>query len=78
MLAPVGMLGETGVGRPDGRKPEAGEVAGPGSGGVTGKPVAGSVIEKHGEACKGNCVKSGFKTECEKQAWKDGFGGDAW
>ena len=27
--------------RPDGRKPEADEGAGPGSGGVTGNPVAG-------------------------------------
>ena len=39
LLAPVGTPGETGVGRPDGRKPEAGEGAGPGSGGVTGNPV---------------------------------------
>ena len=34
-LAPVGTPVETGVGRPDGRNPEAGEGAGPGSGGVT-------------------------------------------
>ena len=47
LLAPVGTPGETGVGRPDGRKPEAGEGAGPGSGGVTGKPVAWSKREKH-------------------------------
>ena len=40
LRAPVGTPGETGVGRPDGRKPEAGEGAGPGSGGVTGNPVA--------------------------------------
>ena len=39
LRAPVGTPGETGVGRPDGRKPEAGEGAGPGSGGVTGNPV---------------------------------------
>ena len=38
---------ETRVGRPDGRKPEAGEGAGPGSGGVTGYPVAKSEREKH-------------------------------
>ena len=35
-----GTPGETGVGRPDGRKPEAGDGVGPGSGGVTGNPVA--------------------------------------
>ena len=40
LRAPVGTPGETGVGRPDGRKPEAVEGAGPGSGGVTGNPVA--------------------------------------
>ena len=39
LRAPVGTPGETGVRRPDGRKPEAGEGAGPGSGGVTGDPV---------------------------------------
>ena len=32
--------------RPEGRKPEAGEGAGPGSGGVTGNPVARSEGEK--------------------------------
>ena len=32
LLAPVGTPGETGDWRPDGRKPEAGEGAGPGSG----------------------------------------------
>ena len=32
LRAPVGTPVETGVGRPDGRKPEAGEGAGPGSG----------------------------------------------
>ena len=42
LRAPVGTPGETGVQRPDGRKPEAGEGAGPGSGGVTGNPVAES------------------------------------
>ena len=47
LRAPVGTPGETGVRRPDGRKPEAGEGAGPGSGGVTGNPVAGSEREKH-------------------------------
>ena len=47
LRAPVGTPGETGVGRHDGRKPEAGEGAGPGAGGVTGKPVAGSEREKH-------------------------------
>ena len=40
LRAPVGTPGETGVRRPDGRKPEADEGAGPGSGGVTGIPVA--------------------------------------
>ena len=40
LRAPVGTPGETGVQRPDGRKPEADEGAGPGSGGVTGIPVA--------------------------------------
>ena len=40
LRAPVGTPGETGVGRPDGRKPEACEGAGPGSGGVTGNSVA--------------------------------------
>ena len=47
LLAPVGTHGETGVRRPDGRKPEACEGAGPGSGGVTGNPVAESDREKH-------------------------------
>ena len=47
LRAPVGTPGETVVGRPDGRKPEAGEGAGPGSGGVTGIPVAKSGREKH-------------------------------
>ena len=47
LRAPVGTPGETGVMRPDGRKPEAGEGAGPGSGGVTGNPVAKSEREKH-------------------------------
>ena len=42
LLAPACAPGETGVGRPDGRKPESGEGAGPGSGGVTGNPVAKS------------------------------------
>ena len=36
LRAPVGTPGETGVRRPDGRKPEACEGAGPGSGVVTG------------------------------------------
>ena len=39
LRAPVGTPGEPGVRRPDGRKPEACEGAGPGSGGVTGNPV---------------------------------------
>ena len=47
LRAPVGTPGKTGVGRPDGRKPEAGEGAGPGSWGVTGNPVAKSEREKH-------------------------------
>ena len=47
LRAPVGTPGETGVGRPDGRKPEAGGGAGPGSGGVTGNPVARGVKERH-------------------------------
>ena len=63
LRAPVGTPGETGVRRPDGRKPVAGEGAGPGSVGVTGNPVARSERERHGEACERNCVKSGFKTE---------------
>ena len=45
LRAPVGTPGETGVGRPDGRKPEACEGAGPGSGGVAGNPVAKSERE---------------------------------
>ena len=49
LRAPVGTPVETGVGRPYGRKPEAGEGAGPGSGGVTGKPVARSEIKRHGK-----------------------------
>ena len=60
LRAPIGAPGETGVKRPDGRKPEAGEGTGPGSGGVTGNPVAGSERERHGEACERNCVKFGF------------------
>ena len=47
LRAPVGTPGETGVGRPDGRKSEACEGAGPGSGGVTGDPVAGRVRKRH-------------------------------
>ena len=47
MLAPVGTPVETDVWRHDGRKPEAGDGAGPGSGGVTGIPVARSEREKH-------------------------------
>ena len=47
LRAPVGTPRETGVRRPDGRKPEACEGAGPGSGGVTGNPVARSEREKH-------------------------------
>ena len=47
LRAPVGTPVETGVGRPGGRKPEAGEGAGPGSGGVTGNPVAKSEMERH-------------------------------
>ena len=42
LRAPVGTPVETGVRRPDGRKPEAGDGAGPVSGGVTGNPVAES------------------------------------
>ena len=44
LRAPVGTPGETGVRRPDGRKPEACEGAGPG---VTGNPVVKSEREKH-------------------------------
>ena len=47
LRAPVGTPGETGVERPDGWKPEAGEGAGPGVGGVTGNPFATSEREKH-------------------------------
>ena len=46
LRAPVGTPGETGVRRPDGLKPEAGKGAGPGSGGVTGNPVAKSERER--------------------------------
>ena len=46
LRAPVGTPGETGVGRPDGQKPVACEGAGPGSGGVTGNPVARSEREE--------------------------------
>ena len=47
LRAHVGTPGETGVVRPDGRKPEAVDGAGPGSGGVTEIPVARSEREKH-------------------------------
>ena len=47
LRAPVGTPGKTGVGRPDGRKPEAGEGAWPGSGGCNRNPVAKSEREKH-------------------------------
>ena len=47
LRAPVGTPVETGVGIPDGRKPEAGKGAGPGSCGVTENPVAKSEREKH-------------------------------
>ena len=47
LRAPVGTPRETGVGRPDGRKPEACEGAGPGSGGVTGDPVARRARRRH-------------------------------
>ena len=47
LRAPGGTPGATGVRRPDGRKPEAGEGAGPGSGGVTGNPVARETKERH-------------------------------
>ena len=46
LRAAVDTPGETGVGRPDGRKPEAGKGAGPGSGGVTGNPVAEMEMRK--------------------------------
>ena len=47
LRAPVGAPGGTGVRRPEGRKPEAGNGAGAGSVCVTGNPVAGSEREKH-------------------------------
>ena len=47
LRAPVGTPGETGVRRPDGRKQEACEGAGPGSGGVTGNPVARRVRKRY-------------------------------
>ena len=50
LRAPVGTPGETGDWRPDGRKPVAGEGAGPGSVGVTGDPVAGSERENAKES----------------------------
>ena len=52
LRAPAGTPGETGAGRPDGRKPEACEGAGPGSGGVTGNPVAKSERKSHGVTCE--------------------------
>ena len=77
LRAPVGTPGEKGVERPDGREPEAGEGAGLGSGGVTGKPVAESETNGHRKTCERNCVKSGFMSECARQAGKEGFAGDA-
>ena len=61
---------ETGVGRPDGRNPVAGEGSGPGSGGVTGNPVAESERKRHGKTCERNCVRVGFMPGYEKQAGK--------
>ena len=46
LRAPVGTPRETGVRRPDSRKPEACEGAGPFSGVVTGNPVARSEREE--------------------------------
>ena len=59
LLEPVGTPGEIGIGRPDCRKPEAGDGAKPGSWSVTVNPVARSEREKHGETCERNCVKAG-------------------
>ena len=69
LRGPVGTAGEIGVQRPDGRKPEAGEGAEPGSVGVTGNPVAGSGLEKSGDKCERNCTNFGFTSEYVKQAW---------
>ena len=77
LRAPVGTPGETGVGRPDGRKPETGEGAGPGSGGVTAKPFAESERKRHRKACERICVKSGCWSEYAMQAGKEGFAGNA-
>ena len=68
LRAPVGTPVETGVGRPDGRKPEDGEGAGPGSGGVTVNPVARRERKRHRKTCERNCVKSGFMTGYAPQA----------
>ena len=73
LRAPVRTPGETGVGIPDGRKPEAGD----GAGGVTGKPVAESGRKRHRKTCERNCVKSGYWSEYVMQAGKEGFVGDA-
>ena len=56
LLAPVGTPGETGVGRHDGRKAVAGEGAVPGSGCVTGNPVAESEKEKREKTYERNSV----------------------
>ena len=77
LRSPVGTPGEKGVERPDGREPEAGDGAGLGSGGVTGKPFAESETNGHRKTCERNCVKSGFMSECARQAGKEGFAGDA-
>ena len=53
LRAPVGTPGETGVERPDGRKPVACKGAGPGSWGVTGIQVAEMERRKKREGGKG-------------------------
>ena len=63
--------------RHDGRKPEVCEGAGPGSGGLTGNPVARSKIERHGKAYERNCVNLGFRLGQAEQSGKEGFAEDA-
>ena len=64
--APLGTCAE----RPDGQKPEAGEGAGAGLGGVTGNPFARSERKRHGKTCERNYEKSGFMSGHESQPGK--------
>ena len=67
LLAPVGTPGETGVRRPDGRKSEAGEGAGPGSGGITGNPVARSERKEHKRHLDVGAVLGSKRCGCDIQ-----------